>query len=206
MAKQHTVHAGDCISSIAFANGFFPETLWDHQDNAELAQTRASGRVLVPGDVVVIPDLRPKHVAVGTGQRHRFRRKGVPDRLEVVLRSHGQPRANVAYRIKVAGQTVAGATSEAGEIKHTIPPNAGSARIELETGEVYTIALGHLDPATEPAGARARLRNLGLLERGRDSDQDLSEALARFQARQELEASGDLDTATSQALRDAHGS
>lgn len=205
MPTSHTVKPGECIASIAAAEGFFPDTIWDHPDNAELAAARESPYVLQPGDVVVVPDLRDKQVAVGMDQRHVFRRKGVPEKLELVLCSGGQARANVAFVLEIAGRIIEGATTEEGKIDQFILPNATRARLELETGEVYVIALGHLDPASTPDGARARLRNLGLLEPGDNSDDGLYDALLRFQTRHELASDGVLDEATQAALIEAHG-
>ena len=78
MAIDHVVKQGEGIESIAFANGWFPDALWNHPSNEELAKKRATGHVLLPGDVVHVPDLRPKSIEVPTGGRHRFQRKGVP--------------------------------------------------------------------------------------------------------------------------------
>lgn len=40
MPFQHQVGPGDCIVSIAYDNGFHPDTLWDHPENAELKALR----------------------------------------------------------------------------------------------------------------------------------------------------------------------
>ena len=61
---------GECVGSIAFEHGFFPDTLWDHPNNAELKGKRGDPNVLLAGDVVHVPDLRPKEVAVAAGQSH----------------------------------------------------------------------------------------------------------------------------------------
>ena len=46
MPIEHTVQPGECIDSIAFQHGFFPDTLWDHGDNAALKQFEAPTTVL----------------------------------------------------------------------------------------------------------------------------------------------------------------
>ncbi len=78
MAERHTVSQGECIDSIALEHGFFAETIWLHPDNEELKALRKDPNVLQPGDVVVIPDLRPRTEARATEGTHRFKRKGVP--------------------------------------------------------------------------------------------------------------------------------
>ena len=82
-AKRHEVKAGDCVSSIAYQHGFAPETVWRHDENAPLRERRASMYVLMPGDVVVIPDRTAKTEICASGQRHVFRRVGVPEKLRI---------------------------------------------------------------------------------------------------------------------------
>ena len=53
---SYTVKQGDCFMSIAAANGFLWDILWNHGDNATLKQLRKDPNVLFPGDTIVIPD------------------------------------------------------------------------------------------------------------------------------------------------------
>ena len=55
-AKEYQAREGDCISSIAYENGLFPNTLWNHPDNAELKRNRKDMNLLEVGDVVKIPE------------------------------------------------------------------------------------------------------------------------------------------------------
>ncbi len=79
MPDQHVASDSDCIASIAFHYGFFPDTVWNHAGNAALRQQRNNPNVLSPGDVVIIPDKRRKEITRPDHARHRFRRKGVPE-------------------------------------------------------------------------------------------------------------------------------
>ncbi len=83
--KIYKVKQGDCISSIAFKHGFFENTLWDHQDNAELKQTRKNMNHLEPGDIVNIPEIEIKEESAATEQTHQFRKKGVPAKLKIKI-------------------------------------------------------------------------------------------------------------------------
>src|SRR5262245_14444374 len=123
MPQEYTVQQGDCISSIAVRHGFFPDTLWDDAANADLKAKREEPNVLLPGDVVVIPDKREKSADGGSEKRHRFRRKGVPEKLRLrLLDDEGQPFANQAYRLDIDGQTVNGTTGGDGMIEVPIHP------------------------------------------------------------------------------------
>ena len=64
----HNVTQGDCFLSIAEANGFFWETLWNHPENKTLKAERKDPAVLLPGDKVFVPDNHKKDVS---GQRIR---------------------------------------------------------------------------------------------------------------------------------------
>jgi hypothetical protein len=63
--QRHTVRQGDCIASISFRNGFLPETIWNDPNNAELRRTKHPN-ILKPGDIVFIPDKRPKTSSLKT--------------------------------------------------------------------------------------------------------------------------------------------
>ena len=85
MAKDYVIRQGDCISSIAFRNGFDWITLWNEPANAELKERRKDPNLLFPGDVVHIPDLRLKEVDRPTDQCHSFKVKNVPAKLRLRL-------------------------------------------------------------------------------------------------------------------------
>lgn len=167
-----SVQAGDCISSIAFAHGLFTGTVWDHPRNAGLRARRKSPHVLEAGDVVFVPGLRSHQVAAATGRRHRFRRRGVPERLRVQLKNADDtPRAGVAYTLRIAPDvTKTGASDSGGWITTFIPPDATSGVLELPAGEHYALALGHLRPADTLHGLRQRLTNLGYACGGESDD------------------------------------
>lgn len=80
---EYKVRPGDCMSSIAFEHGFFPETLWDH--NKELKQKRKKMNHLESDDIVNIPEKEEKEESAATEQKHRFRKKGVPAKLKLKI-------------------------------------------------------------------------------------------------------------------------
>jgi hypothetical protein len=134
MSSEHTVQPGDCIASIAYEHGFYWQTLWDHPDNAELKKKRESGFQLLPGDVVCIPDLRIEEVAKAPEAKHRFKLKGVPSILIVVVR-----------RFKDGEQGEEGDADEASDEPQSVAieePAEAATEEEPDAGVAYRVEIG----------------------------------------------------------------
>jgi N-acetylmuramoyl-L-alanine amidase len=204
MPVEHVTTQGETIASIALEFGFFPDTIWNDSANAELKRKRQDPHVLLPGDVVVIPEKRLKKAAKPDQARHRFRRKGVPKVLRIrLLTTHG-PLSNMKYRIDIDGRLTNGKTDADGVLKETIPLNAKHAKLMMENGRDYEIALGEMDPINEIVGIQKRLANVGSY--GGPFDGQLGPetiaALRSFQASQGLPITGEADDATKNRLRE----
>lgn len=207
MSQRHVVRPGECISSIAFDHGFFPDTLWRHPENAKLSRLRKDKNVLMPGDVVFVPDLRPREESAATDRRHCFRRKGVPERLRVQLLDGGKPRAHAAFEVDIDGTRSLGSTDGQGRVDLAIPPNSRTAIITLvATKESFHLRLGELDPLDETSGVQARLRNLGYYHGPVDGRLEVQtvEAILAFQIARGLELTGAIDEPMKQALAGAY--
>ena len=129
MAINYEVEQGDCIYSIAFENGFFPDTIWNHPNNNKLKQQRKDPSVLLPGDIVFVPDLRLKEVSRPTEQLHKFRIKNTPKTLRIQLKYLDDPIANADYTVIVDDLKKTGKTDSKGWLVCSIPPNAKKAQI-----------------------------------------------------------------------------
>jgi hypothetical protein len=203
MPKQHHVAPGECLSSIAFRYGLRAETIWDQPENEELRKHRPNMFQLVPGDVVCIPDLRRRSEIIATGQRHRFRRLNVPEKLRIQLKDEGaRPRSDLAYTLTVDGKAQTGTTDGEGRIEVFIPPDAASALLVIEGAdgeEEHELALGHDTPAAHIPALLAMLRSAGFLGKAEDVP-TVIEALRSYQGARGLEVTGDADRATMVAL------
>lgn len=211
--KEHIVKSGECFESIAVRYGYLSATLWDHPANDSLREERKNPNVLLTGDVVHIPNRQLKQENGATEQRHRFRRKGVPSSLNIVLQDeNGAPRGNLAYVLNIEGQTFEGKTTAKGKLKHAIPPNAVKGKLIVNPGgeqeERYELQIGHLDPANSATtGVQGRLRNLGY-DCGKIDNRlspETENAIRAFQADHGLEATGQVDDRTLSALEQEYG-
>jgi len=204
MTTDHTVSSGDCISSIAFKYGFFPDTLWNHELNADLKELRKNGNTLMEGDIVKVPDLTLKNEDKADTQRHRFKRKGVPEKLRLRLARNGHPRADMDYRLDIDGVIVRGRTDADGALEHYIPPDARRGYLLIDPDERYELSLGSLPPEDDASGLVSRLHNLGHLHAADPTPEELSEAISAFQRTTGLPQTGEADEQTQAKLLEAH--
>jgi hypothetical protein len=234
MTKEHVVRKGDCISSIADAYGHFWETVWNFGKNSELKKLRADPNILLPGDVVQVPDKEGKQVSGETDTRHKFRKKGVPAKIrlkimkespsedsddesgDVISSSSQEPDEvceNLPYILEIDGAVTNGNTDSEGMIEFSIPPGAKKGKLIIEPNtplaREISLELGHLNPISEIRGVKQRLANLGFDCGNTNNDnlnEDLEGALRAFQLTHALEVTGEIDQATRDELKDAHGS
>jgi N-acetylmuramoyl-L-alanine amidase len=207
--KTYKVKKGDCISSIAYKHGLFPDTIWDDLKNSELKDQRKDPNLLMPGDVVYVRDKEERQESGATEQLHRFRRKGVPEKLVIQFKVNNKPRADEAYVLEIDGMLSDGMTDGDGKVDVWIPPNAKKGKIVFrEKGDEYALELGHLDPIDELSGVQERLQNLGFYDGRIDGEmnEDLRQALLTVQERHDLEPTGEPDEKTLEKIVQEHGS
>jgi len=216
MVTAYTVKRGDCIASIAYANGLPPDKLWNAPENAELRERRKNPSTLSEGDVVQVKEREPKWAPAATDARYRFLRVGVPELLRIrFIDEEFRPRSGVQYTLIVDGGTKeTGVTDGNGAIRVPIAPNAKVATLVLspdgdKKNETYELALGELQRATVEEALLERLERLGFgVEDELYEDAELQEriALKMFQSAQGLPVTGEADQATLDALEAFHGS
>ncbi|HEY0080970.1 MAG TPA: peptidoglycan-binding domain-containing protein [Pyrinomonadaceae bacterium] len=198
MPIKHTVKKGESVDSLAFQQGFFPETIWNYEENAPLKEQRQSRNVLAEGDVLHIPDKRPKEHQGDTALRHVFRRLGVPAQMRIQLFDNEEPFANQPYTLEIPGrQTARDNTDEKGIIEMAVPPNATVGKLTVgEDKRVVELKFGLLEPIANDKGRQQRLNNLGF-DCGREDgvvDDKTRDAIRRFQRRVGLPDTGEFET------------
>jgi N-acetylmuramoyl-L-alanine amidase len=208
MPENYIARQGDCIHSIAFDRGFFPDTLWNHADNKALKDLRKDPHVLLPGDKVVIPDKRLKEVSKPSENRHRFRRKGVPKEMRVQLVTLTEPVAHARCKIEVQDCHFEATSDGDGWLKIPIPPNANLVKIQLPTGQQFELNLGRLDPVHQISGVQGRLHALGYYPGPIDGQMTAAtqDALKAFKAARGLPPGNAIDDQTRNALVKDSGS
>ncbi len=199
----YRVKQGDCISSIAETNGFFWQTLWDL--NPGLRKRRSDPNILLPGDELIIPELRVKEESGATETRHRFVKRGVPVEVRLVIENNGIPLANKDYILVIDGTSNEGATDGDGLLVQSMPPNAREATLKID-GLTFSFTFGAIDPVAEATGVQSRLQNLGFYDGKIDGDIGplTTQAIAEFQAFAGIEGTGELDEETRQQLLARH--
>ncbi len=197
------VQPGDCVASLGFKQGHLVEAVWSHPGNEKLRSERQSPYVLEAGDVLALPEKRVRTVTVATGQRHVFRRLGVPEKLRLQLCREGKPVADAPYELVIEGASHQGKTDAEGRIEHRISPAGGRCTLTV-LNEVYELALGHLSPVSTREGMRSRLVNLGRLEEAAE-ESALTAALALFQAEEDLDITGEVDEPTWRRMLEIYG-
>ncbi len=207
MPIRHTIQEGDSIIGLADEHGLFAQTIWDDGANAELKKKRQDMNVLMPGDVVVIPDKQPKDVTKPDKKRHKFKRKGIPAVFRIQVFDVEEPRANQDYTLDVDGTLLRGKTDGNGMLQEFVPPNARQGKLVVGPDHwELLIQFGHLDPHNETSGVQKRLNNMGYDcgEPDGELNPQTRQALSQFQARVGLKATGNPDQGTLDKLKELH--
>lgn len=208
MPVRHVVQQGEHLATLALQYGFrHVATVWDAPENEALRATRENPYVLLPGDVVSIPDREARVEEAPTGRRARFRIAGEKLLLRVVLLDwFGKPMAGAECKLALDGREEDVTADGDGAVEREI--RGSSREVKLTAGGYeFELMLGHLDPSSERSGACARLAGLGYLPSPDEGDDDdaLRGAIEFFQHDYGLTVDGELGDALSSALRDAFG-
>ena len=207
MPIRHVIKQGESVISLSEIHGLFADTIWNDPANAELKARRKDMNVLMPGDVLVIPDKRLKEVRRETNNVHKFQRKGIPAIFRLQLFEIEEPRANQKFTLEVDGQRFEGQTDSRGVLEQAVPANSKKGVLIIGPDELrLELDFGHLDPINEISGVKKRLNNMGYdcgAPTGEMND-ELRSQLKKFQKRFELEETGEADAETIKKLEELH--
>ncbi len=211
MPKNVTIKQGDCINSIAFAEGVVPKKIWDDGNNKGLRDRRTDQNILMPDDVVRIPDKTVKEEAKAVDKIHEFRLLNGMVKLHLTLLYYDEPIKKQPYLLKTDGKRqYKGETKDDGKIEVTIPAKAKTATLTVGKDEdklEYTLDLGHLDPVDEVTGFKKRLKNLGfgILKTDGTEGEDYENAVKLFESENQLDNTGKSDVRNQSKLKETYG-
>lgn len=211
MPTRHIVKQGETMSSIAAQHKFGDfKPIFSHPANADLRKKRKDPHILFPGDVVVIPDPRPKTVTKAAGTTNKFVAASTQLRLELrLLDPFSKPIAGRSCEMrtdllgtndgKPTGSVLTDSikTDDKGRTGVAIAPTVVDAELRVfestpgptplpppPTIEKYDLIVGGLDPVVEASGLRGRLNNLGYFAGLTDAPEDREQlfwAIEEFQ-------------------------
>jgi hypothetical protein len=212
MPQKHLIEKGESVISLSDQLGFFAETIWNHGENSDLRDKREDMNILMPGDILYIPDKTQKEVEKSIDQRHIFRRKGIPALFRLQLFVGEEPRARQKYKLTVDGKTVYGTANEQGVVTKYISAQAKEGELVIGPDRLrIQLYFGYLDPLREWIGVKKRLVNLGYDcgELDNAPNDETRRALHLFQKRFSIKPSGEVDPnnasdPTLQRLRKLH--
>lgn len=207
MPIKHVIKQGESVIGLSELHGLFAETIWNDPANAELCAKRGNMNILMPGDVLVIPDKRPKEVSRPTNNVHKFQRKGIPAIFRLQVFDIEEPRANQKYTLEVDGQKYEGQTDSRGVLEQALPANSKKGVLVIGPDEFQLdIDFSYLDPINEIAGVQKRLNNMGY-DCGKPDNvlnDETRRQLRLFQKRFDLEETGEADAETLKKLEELH--
>jgi hypothetical protein len=205
---DYVVRAGDSIDSIAVEHGHFWETIWNDSGNSELKNKRKDPNVLLASDLVTIPPLRKKAEERSPEAKHRFKRKGVPAKINLAFTQSGEPRAHEKYVMDLDGKQENGELDGDGRFIKAIPNNARELVLYLgDAREEFRMKLGGIDPIRTVTGLQQRLNALGY-PCGRDDgelDDQTRSAIGSFQSANGVDPTGTADSAFCDKLKSVYG-
>jgi N-acetylmuramoyl-L-alanine amidase len=204
------VAQGDTMYTIADRFGISDwRTICDHADNAALRAKRPHPHVLEPGDVVAIPDAEPPRKVVLDGRTQFTRRARDQQILSVtLLHPNFSPISDTEVTLSIDGSRRTLKTDARGVLQVEVPIDARRVTVVVRD-DVWDLDIGHLNPLRETrddgrSGCAARLHNLGYIDRDANDD-EIAEAIRRFQLDHNVPRTGALDGETVRALIDRHG-
>jgi hypothetical protein len=208
--RPYVIAQGDYLSQLAARFGFDATTVWGHPANRELAALRRNPDMLLPGDVLQIPEPRAgASLSVQAQTTNRFRARVPRVTVAVVFRDHGRPIANARYEIR--GVTFPPGTSNGdGKVEVRVPVTIREFEVYFpEQRRSFLVCVGHMDPLDEQSGLRQRLQHLGhmpLWLSAADGSDAFTRAIRKYQRAAGLPETGIADEATRAQMKVDHGS
>jgi Putative peptidoglycan binding domain len=214
--KPYIIRQGDYLLKVSHLLGFDPDKVWNDPKNADLKASRKDPTMLKPGDILFVPDEPKKRLSLNAKQANVYVARVPSVKVSVVVAADGAPLKNEKYVVEGLGDDETELTTDGnGAVSFEAPVHAREVVVRFVNRKTHLqVAIGDLDPPDTPSGARMRLTSLGYYSAkltGADQyvshdEGALAGAVRSFQAANGIDPTGDIDSATKDALVLAHGS
>ena len=227
MGVYYEVKQGEHVTRIAMNCGFSDwRPVWMAPENADLRAKRTSPDVLLPGDLLFVPDLQSKELAAATEKKHVYEVNVKPLRLRVrLLDRFDVGVTNTDCILRIGSDSLDVTTDGTASFDQLLnmrqrKEEAGSVQFD-ETLDVNTrdlvrkveipFKLGYMDPVDQEAGQLKRLRNLAyypLTDETPDTKPDaklFQAAVEEFQCENNLTVDGICGPQTQAKLKEVYG-
>jgi hypothetical protein len=167
--QPYVIRQGDFLAKIAHQFDFDPDAVWNDSSNDDLRALRPNPNILLPGDLLYIPDQVDKQPVVHnltTGATNTFISPSPPTIAvsHVLVGADPSTYASKAYTIKELDQLTGLETDGDGRVKFEAPVTLHAATVVFtDTGESWVFTLGGLNPINSLSGRFQRLQNLGYI-------------------------------------------
>jgi hypothetical protein len=168
--QPYVVKDGDYLLSLAHQFGFDADTVWNDPKNADLQKLRPDPNILLPGDILYIPDQDPPAAAPAQSLTPGATNSFVSSAPTVTLThkfvgASDSDYANQAYTVTELDQLTGLTTDGSGVATFQAPVTLTTATVVFTgTGESWALGIGKMDPIDTLIGVFKRLQNLGYID------------------------------------------
>jgi hypothetical protein len=213
--KPYVIKQGDYLKKLAHMLSFDADKVWNDSKNSDLKEKRKDPAILLPGDILYVPDEPKKRCKFKKESENKYQAKIPKVEVKVQLSDDGEPLKDEPYIVEGIGNQEEQKTDGDGFITVIASVHAREVQVVLpERHTSFNVRIGGIDPMDTPSGLRMRLANLGYYgstvagsePHQTSSEEQIKSALISFQLDQGLKATGEMDDDTKQALKKSHGS
>lgn len=186
--EPYVIKQGDYLFKIAHEQNFDAMKVWQAPENADLRKRRPNPNILLPGDVLYIPDAKtrePQTFALTPNTTNTFTSSAPSVAIIVkLIGTNSTTYSSRAYTVKELPALTDLQTDGSGTATFQAPVTLDIATLSFtDTAESFSFTIAALNPIDSLSGMFQRLQNLGYIgDRLGYSDDDRAAAIALVRA------------------------